>query len=190
MSAGRGQKVREALVSAAAEQFWLNGFGATSLADIGKASGVPVGNIYHHYRTKADLALAVADVFVAETQAMIGAIEASEPDARTRLALLVQRLNQTRRSRVENGCPIQRASRDFRRDAPKAAARAAEALTLIISFVARELVRTGLRPLAAMERARAAITEWQGGIALAHAFGDATVMAESFRRMEQALGLR
>ena len=39
----------------------------------------------------------------------------------------------------------------------------------------------------ALAKARELVVEWQGGIALAHALGDATVLAESFRRAEQRL---
>ena len=38
-----------------------------------------------------------------------------------------------------------------------------------------------------MARARAVVIEWQGGIALAHAFNDMTVLTESLRRAEQSL---
>ncbi len=39
----------------------------------------------------------------------------------------------------------------------------------------------------ALAKAREIVVEWQGGISLAHALGDATVLAESFRRAEQRL---
>jgi hypothetical protein len=38
-----------------------------------------------------------------------------------------------------------------------------------------------------MARARGLVIEWQGGISLAHAFGDMTVLTESLRRAEQSL---
>ena len=77
--------------------------------------------------------------------------------------------------------------RDFRGTAPAASARAAQSFELLVSFIARELQKTGRRPSIAMARARAVVIEWQGGIALAHAFNDMTVLSESLRRAEQAL---
>lgn len=183
----RGQQKRDALTASAAELFWQNGFSATSIADIAAASHVPLGNIYYYFRSKSDFADAVSDVFVDETQTMLTGIEAEESDPRRRLALLVARLSRTMKSRVAYGCPIALCVRDFRRDAPKAAERAGEAFTLLIGFVARELGRTGLRPSISLSTARAAVAEWQGGMMLAHALQDATVLAESFRRMENIL---
>jgi hypothetical protein len=99
----------------------------------------------------------------------------------------LHRLGQSNRSRVESGCPISAAVRDFRRAAPEASARAGQSFELIVSFIARELQKTGPRPSISMARARSVVIEWQGGIALAHAFGDMTVLAESLRRAEQTL---
>lgn len=183
----RGQHKRAALTASAAELFWQKGYSATSIADIAAASNVPLGNIYYYFRSKSDFANAVSDVFVDETQAMLAGIETEEPDPRRRLALLVARLSRSMKSRVAYGCPIALCVRDFRRDAPGAAERAGEAFTLLIGFAARELGRTGIRPSISLSTARAAVAEWQGGMMLAHALKDATILAESFRRMENTL---
>jgi AcrR family transcriptional regulator len=183
----RGRDRLEALSAAAASLFWERGFAPTSLADIAAASGVPLGNIYYYFKTKADFASAVADVFVTETEAMLSEIEAEEQEPRRRLALLVSRLSRSLKSRVAHGCPIALCIRDFRIEAPAASDRAAEAFNLLIGFIARELGRTGLRPARALSLARNAVAEWQGGMMLAHALKDAAVLSESFRRMEQLL---
>ena len=150
--AKKGDQRREAIVAAAARLFWVNGFSATSIADIARDAQVPQGNMFYYFRSKADLALA-----------------------------------QSNRSRVDNGCPIAAAVRDFRRSAPDASARAGQSFELLVSFIARELQKTGPRPSIAMARARAVVIEWQGGIALAHAFNDMTVLMESLRRAEHSL---
>ncbi|MEQ8480826.1 MAG: TetR/AcrR family transcriptional regulator [Hoeflea sp.] len=183
----KGDRRREAIIAAAARMFWRNGFASTSLADIAKEADVPQGNMFYYYRTKADLALAVADIFVDETRSLISEAEAETADPRQRVRFLLARLGQSNASRVEKGCPISAAIRDFRQAAPKASARAAHSFELIVGFIGRELQKTGPRPSIAMARARSVVVEWQGGIALAHAFGDMTVLAESLRRAEQSL---
>ena len=185
--AKKGDQRREAIVAAAARLFWVNGFSATSIADIARDAGVPQGNMFYYFRSKADLALAVADVFVSETQSLILEAEAASPEPRERIRFLLQRLAQSNRSRVDNGCPIAAAVRDFRRSAADASARAGQSFELLVSFIARELQKTGPRPSIAMARARAVVIEWQGGIALAHAFNDMTVLMESLRRAEHSL---
>ena len=148
---------------------------------------MPTGNVYYYFRSKADIARAVADVFVSETEAMLSGIEKEEVDPRRRLGALVARLLRSLKSRVANGCPIALCVRDFRHEAPGASERAAEAFTLLIAFIARELGKTGMRPSRALSLSRAVLAEWQGGMMLAHALKDASVLAESFRRMEQLL---
>ena len=181
----RGDARREALAQAAAECFWKRGYAGTSLAQVAEAAGVPLGNIYYYHKTKADLAMAVADLFVGQTEALVEDVAAETPDPRGRLKALVGRLRSSQASRLAHGCPIAAASRDFRADAPEAARRAAESFTVLTGFVAAELGRTGLRPSLALARARAFVTEWQGGIALGHALGEAPILAETFMRMEQ-----
>lgn len=183
----KGDQRREAIVAAAARLFWERGFSATSIADIARDAEVPPGNMFYYFRSKAELAQAVADVFVEGTQALVTEAEAASPDPRERIRFLLRRLGQSNRSRVDSGCPIGAAVRDFRRTVPEASARAGQSFELLVSFIARELQKTGPRPSIALARARAVVIEWQGGIALAHAFNDMTVLAESLRRAERSL---
>ena len=185
----RGNAKREALVQAAAELFWTRGFEASSLADIAAAARIPLGNVYYYFKTKADLAQAVADLFVHQTETLVEDVRAETPDPRGRLKLLVARLQSSQQSRVRNGCPISSASREFRRTMPGPSSRAAESFSLLTGFVATELGRTGLRPSIALSRARAVIADWQGSIALAHALGEPPILAEAFPRMERTLGV-
>ncbi|WP_223477565.1 TetR/AcrR family transcriptional regulator [Oricola indica] len=185
----RGEARREALVQAAAELFWTRGFEASSLADIAGAADVPLGNVYYYFKTKGDLAGAVADLFVHQTETLIEDVRTETPEPRRRLKLLVARLQAGQQSRVQHGCPILAGAREFRHTLPEHGARAAESFSLLTGFVATELGRTGLRPSIALQRARAVIADWQGSIALAHALGEPPVLAECFARMERTLGL-
>lgn len=181
----RGDARREALAQAAAEQFWKRGYAGTSLAQIAEAARIPLGNVYYYHKTKADLARAVADLFVGETEALIDDVSAQTADPRARLKALVTRLRASQASRLAHGCPIAAACRDFRAEAPEAAERAADSFSVLTGFIAAELGRAGMRPSIALGRARAVVCEWQGGIALAHALGEAPVLAEAFMRMER-----
>jgi AcrR family transcriptional regulator len=178
---------RDVLIATAAGLFWRQGYTVTSLADIATHSGVPLGNIYYYFKSKAELARGVADIFVTETEGMLAEITEAHQNPRTRLQLLIEKLAQSLKSRVEHGCPIALGIRDFRHESPEAANRAAEAFSLLIGFIGRELGRSGIRPTTALGIARNALTEWQGGIMLAHGLRDPTVLAESFRRMERLL---
>lgn len=185
--AGTGEMKRENIIAAAAGLFWERSYSATSIADIAGAAGIPAGNMFYYFKAKGDIAMAVADIFVAETDALVAEAAAAASDPRQRIRFLLQRLGQSGRSRVEKGCPISAAVRDFRGPAPEASVRAAESFGRLIAFIAAELQKTGMRPSRSLALARAIAAEWQGGIALAHAFSDMTVLAESMRRAEQIL---
>jgi AcrR family transcriptional regulator len=186
----KGVRNREALVSAAARLFWQSGFHGASLADIAKVAQVPAGNLYYYSKTKADVALAVATGFVADTQDMLDEVAASSSDPRKRLSLLALRLAASQRARLTHGCPVAAAVREFRQNAPAASAKAGEVFTLIAGFVSAESGRTGLRPALALAAGRSAVAEWQGGIVLGHALADAAVIAESARRLSRVLGVQ
>lgn len=185
--AEKGKERREALVQAAAEMFWVRGYAATSIAEIAQSSGVPVGNVYYYFKTKADIARAVAELFAGQTAALIDDVSRSTSEPRQRLKMLVTRLRATQAERLKHGCPIAAVAREFRADAPDASRRAAESFSILTAFIAAELGRTGQRPSIALARARQAVAEWQGGIALAHAMGEAPVLSEAFLRMEQTV---
>lgn len=180
---------REALVSAAARLFWQRGYHGASIADVAKEADIPAGNLFYYFKTKADLAMAVASGFASDTQDMLDAINASAADPRKRLELLGARLAASQRSRLAHGCPVAAAVRDFRLEAKPASDKAAEVFTLIAGYVSAETGRTGLRPALALAAGRAAVAEWQGGIVLGHALGDAAVVAESARRLARILGV-
>lgn len=185
--AKRGDARREALVQAAAHLFWVQSYAGTSLADVAKAADVPIGNLYYYYKTKADLAFAVASLFVSQTEMLVETVCAETDNTRARLKLLVARLRETQGERIAYGCPIAAACRDLRDTAPEASEKAAQSFSILIGFVGQELGRTGLRPSLAMTRARSVVADWQGGIALAHGLKQPNILVETYGRMERVL---
>ncbi|MEM0899323.1 MAG: TetR/AcrR family transcriptional regulator [Pseudomonadota bacterium] len=186
----RGDANREALVQSAAELMWLEGFARSSLARIAERAEVPVGNVYYYYKTKAEIAESVAEFFVTQTRDLVEAVRQEAQEPRERLSLLLKRLRSSQAERVKNGCPIYAAVREFSKTAPDASSRAAQSFSLLSDFVASELKSSGVRPSIANMRARSVVAAWQGGIALAHSLQEPSVLADTFQRMEQTLGLR
>lgn len=186
---GKGERNREALLAAAARLFWQNGYNGSSIADIADEAGIPVGNVYYYFKTKAEVALAVANGFVEDTADLLDSVTAHSPDPRQRLAKLADRLAASQKSRLVHGCPVAAAIREFRIHAPEASRRAADVFTLISGYIATEAGRTGLRPSLALATGRAAVAEWQGGIVLGSALQDGPVVAESARRLARILSI-
>jgi len=63
--------------------YWVHGFSATSIADIAVDAGCPQCNMCYSFRTKAELALAVADCLTSmKPNALVIEAEAASPDPR------------------------------------------------------------------------------------------------------------
>ncbi|MCT8268686.1 TetR/AcrR family transcriptional regulator [Afifella sp. JA880] len=185
MAKKRGAESRERLVNAAADLFWQKGFAATSLAEIGAAAGVPLGNIYYYFRSKAALAEAVAAIMAEQMQAALEEIAAAADAPNARLTALVDLLSHSVATRTERGCPIRRASAEFRDPAPEASARAAAILAHLEAWLTNELARIGTSPADAQASAAKALILWQGGIALAEARRDEAPLRQALQDMRE-----
>ena len=96
---------RERLVDAARALFHHQGFGETSLADIARESGVPVGNVYYYFKTKEDIAAAV----IAEHSAYLGTIARQAeklPAPRDRIVSMIDSLACNCSAIADSGCPM------------------------------------------------------------------------------------
>jgi len=182
----RSKRNRNRLVNAAAELFWRSGYDGTSLADIAAEAGVPIGNVYYYFRSKAALAEAVARLMESETRAALSEINATHSAPQQRLAALIALFSSSNAARTERGCPIARASRDFRNDAPGAAERAGRILSRIGDWLAEQM-QTRLPRDEAHGKARQWLMIWQGAITLAHAGNDQSVLDEALADLNRRI---
>lgn len=78
---------RQIILDAAERLFADHGFAAVAISDVCKASGFPVGSVYHHFRNKAGLLSAVlrrgSDRFFESLLAISASVES--PEQRTRI---------------------------------------------------------------------------------------------------------
>lgn len=167
---------REHLVNAAAALFWSRGYKGTSLADIARQSGVPIGNIYYYFKTKAAIAEAVGLLLKEQTQAALAMIESDHDGPGERLGGLFALFAAANEARTRSGCPIAAACYGFSADAPEAARLAAGAFQLMQDWIADNLVASGMDRAAAQGQADAWLALWQGGIALAHGLKDRALL--------------
>lgn len=59
----KGEESRQRLIECAAELFWKNGYSATGISEILKQTGLPKGSFYFYFKSKDDLAAAVAEYY-------------------------------------------------------------------------------------------------------------------------------
>jgi len=176
---------RERLLDAAAEAFWVEGFAATSLADIAERSGVPVGNIYYYFKTKAEIAHGVADIFVEASLQSLSHIDRTSRTPAEKLAAFTALLKMSAEPRAKRGCPLANAIRDFSSAVPDAANRTNEVFNTLIGWVSQTLNKAGDRN--AVRHARTAVAHWQGAIVLAQAANDPQILIEALNDLEADL---
>jgi len=167
---------REHLVNAAAALFWNRGYSGTSLADIARQSGVPLGNIYYYFKTKAAIAEAVGAMLQDQTRDALEMINAEHDAPADRLVSLFRLFAAANQARTENGCPIATACHGFGADAPEASKQAAGAFALLQDWIAANLVAIGQDLADAHRQAETWLALWQGGIALAHGQKDQALL--------------
>ena len=176
---------RERLLDAAAESFWVDGYAATSLADLAERSQVPVGNIYYYFKTKAAIAEGVADIFVDSTLQSLSMIDRASQSPPEKLRAFIALLKESAEPRAKRGCPLANAIRDFSPNVPEAAKKTSEVFDTLIGWISQVLNKSGDRN--AVRHARTAITRWQGAIVLAQGAGDPKILIEALNELEADL---
>jgi AcrR family transcriptional regulator len=174
--ARRSEANREHLVNAAAALFWTKGYAAASLADIARQSGVPLGNVYYYFKTKAAIAAAVGQLLQDQTREALETIAAEHDTPKTRLAALFALFAAANGARTRDGCPIESACRNFSGQVPDAAKLAGGAFALMRDWIAVNLVSAGQGEAEAQQQAIGWLARWQGGITLAHALRDQALL--------------
>lgn len=99
---------RDYVVKAVSELFLVHGFACTSMDDVVKHSGVSKSNIYYHFKSKDELALAVLESYISSLQRLfqehvLAARGALLPRFERYLDLLIQELIE--RDCI-GGCPL------------------------------------------------------------------------------------
>lgn len=167
---------RDRLIEAARELFYVQGFEGTSVAEILDRAGVNSGSLYHYFKSKRVLLLAVLDQYKDLLRPiLIDPILASEPDPIERIFTL---LNGYREGLIltvfTRGCPIGNLGIEVGDHIPEARRRVAENFDGWCSWVERWLDEAGNRLPAGVDRkqlARFVLTVMEGGVMQARAHG-------------------
>jgi TetR/AcrR family transcriptional repressor of nem operon len=96
---------RERLAKAAIDLAYRQGFAQTSIADIAKEAGVPVGNVYYYFKTREDIGDAMIGLRLSQFHHMREAFdEMASPKAR--LVAFVHMTLDNRQAVARFGCPF------------------------------------------------------------------------------------
>ena len=176
-------ETRERLITGARDMIHANGVAATALADIADASGVPVGNIYYHFKTKGDLVDAVVGRYSSEISNSFESLAQLDGPVE-RLHALVDSWAELAPTVSVHGCPhgslCQELNKTSDADAPNAAS---TLLTQPLDWIRRQFLE--LRRDDAAQLAVALLGSLQGVSLLANTLSDPDLMYDEALRLKK-----
>ncbi|MBC6461346.1 TetR/AcrR family transcriptional regulator [Actinomadura sp. HBU206391] len=173
---------RERLTDAAVQMLHEQGVEKTTLADIARAAGIPVGNVYYYFKTKDDLVEAAIGAHAQRLRAMIASLD-ELPTPQDRLKTLIGGWVGQRDLAARFGCPFGTLSSELDKRADGLDRTAAEVMQGLIDWSEqqfRSMGRTDSRDLAV-----ALIAAYQGISLLTNTFRDPELMTREGDRLER-----
>ncbi|MGN9844454.1 TetR/AcrR family transcriptional regulator [Nonomuraea sp. H19] len=187
MTDSKGSRVRTAadkrqrLMTAAAQVVHQQGAERTTIADIARAAGVPVGNVYYYFKTKDDLVAAALSEHARHLETLTAQLELL-PDPRERLKGLVEAWVSQRDLAARYGCPTGTLAAELDKRADGGLdAEAGRVIRLLLDWVEGQF-----RELGQPEPGGLALTlvgAYQGMSLLANALRDPGVMTREGERL-------
>src|SRR5947209_11982462 len=153
------QGKRRRLVAGAREVIHQQGVEKTTIADIARAAGVPVGNVYYYFKTKDELVQAAITSHVGDIHGLLDSLERHRtPQAR--LKALVRELTSQRELVSRYGCPLGSLCSELDKRTDGLEGACAELLALPIDWSERQFRALGRRD--ARDLAVALMASYQG----------------------------
>ena len=101
----KGEQRKAEIVQAAERLFYRQGIASTSFSDLARASGVPRGNFYFHFKDKESIVAAVVALREDELRQLIERLD-QQTDPRRRLLGFVDSLVARAEQISQYGCPV------------------------------------------------------------------------------------
>jgi TetR/AcrR family transcriptional regulator, transcriptional repressor for nem operon len=172
---------RERLLEAGRCLIHRQGFRHTTLADIARESGVPLGNVYYYFRTKDELLDAVAHRLGDEFRERAAALESAHAEPRARLLDLLDAVVSNRNALAEHGCPVGSLTQELNKEGCGMRDSVNHALIVRSEWAAEQFRLLGRAD--AQELGVALIAALQGIILMANAMHDPQVLVRQVARV-------
>ncbi len=183
---------KKRLIDAATGLFHHQGFDRTTLADIAKRAGFPLGNVYYYFKTKTELARAVIEQRSERFQRLFREWEAL-PTPQQRLIAFLKQFEESRGYLSLHGCPVGSLSQELMKRSHAIGDEASVALaqgTKEIFEAQRRWAEGQFRLMGAAspeQRAETFLAQIQGAALLANSLEDPSLISKQLRRLEQEL---
>lgn len=173
---------RKKLVEAANDLIYKQGFRQTTLADIARASGVPLGNVYYYFKTKDALGEAVIDARLEDFRNRCKSWEKLE-HPRERLLGFLEMPVELRESLAQRGCPVGSLCQELHKEQSDLTGQADSVLRAHIDWTTEQFRAMGQSEPGAL--AIHLIASLQGVSLLASTLGDTGVIDREVKRLRE-----
>jgi TetR/AcrR family transcriptional repressor of nem operon len=168
-------------MDAARELIHRQGYNQTTLADIAKKSGVPLGNVYYYFKTKDDIAKAVLDEYRQDVLKALDEADEKEPDPKKRLAWFIKRMGGYKDEIASHGCPVGSLCQELNKDSSQLAARVDEIIKAEVKWATEQFKLIGRKDAA--DLAVQLIATLQGVSLLANAMKSPPLVGRQLARL-------
>jgi AcrR family transcriptional regulator len=173
---------RARLVDTAAKLVHAQGFGRTTLADIARDSGVPLGAVYYYFKTKDEIGEAIVDKLVGTYDGLRKAREA-EPNPAARLEGFIQSVIENRAALAQSGCPVGTLCAELHKDEGALAQHAARIFAELLAWLETQFRLLG-KAEESPDLAVHLLSALQGASLLAHTFHDPSYVSRESDRLK------
>ena len=180
--AERAPGKRDRLVAGARQVIYEQGVEKTTIADIARAAGVPVGNVYYYFKTKDELVDAAIGSLAGDVGALLQSLERHRTP-QSRLKALVRELTAQREMTAEYGCPMGSLCSELDKRGDALGRHCSELLRLPVDWAEQQFRQLGRRD--ARDLAVALMASYQGIALLTNAFREPGLMDREARRLER-----
>ncbi len=157
------------------------GFNGFSYLDLAEEVGVKTSSIHYHFKTKADLALALVDRVHGAHVAAFGQLDAQVPNAENRLAAIVEVFEGYVND--DKFCLCGMLSAEFQSVSPAVRGRLRTYFQDMRSWVAKQLNEMGFTD--SDNRSLSFVSSLEGSLLLARLNGDASLIGSALEQVKQ-----
>ena len=180
--AGKQQHSRTAVVGAATNLFYHQGYGATSYADIAQATGLGKGNIHYYFNSKDDILKAVAEQRIEAIQRLLAewSMDCGTPyDCLERFISMVEG---NAEDLSQYGCPIGTLNDELGKNNRELQETTRQMFELFQRWLEARF-RAFMPPKQAKENAEHLLVMAQGASVLAHTYGNPEIIRRQAKAM-------
>ena len=177
----KGDGNRQRIIDAADSLFYRRGYNQTSFQDISDATGIPRGNFYYYFKTKDEILGAVVSSRIDDINIMLTRCDTETEDARERLLMFSNMLDDNRDDVIASGCPIGTLSSELAKDDAVLHEKSRQAFVLLRGWIKQQFESAGLSN--ADDLAMDLLARLQGATVMACAFKDAEFIKRSHQEI-------